>query len=69
MLMGSCYAPPNFGRWTISSAGQWAELDRWSRAHPKPGMRLKTLAIRAVAQEHTRQQVGAVVRRAGQEAL
>ena len=43
------------------SALQGAELERLSRTHPKPGMRLKALAIRAVAQGHTRQQVGAIL--------
>lgn len=43
------------------SASQGAELDHWSRTHPKPGMRLKAVAIRAVARGHTRQQVGAIL--------
>ena len=42
-------------------ASQGAELDHFSRAHPKPGMRLKALAVRAVAGGHTRQQVGAIL--------
>lgn len=40
---------------------QRAELDRWSRTHPQAGMRLKALAVRAVALGHTRQQVGAIL--------
>lgn len=40
---------------------QRAELDRSSRCHPQPGMRVKALAIRAVALGHTRQQVGAIL--------
>ncbi len=43
------------------SAAQGAELDELSRTHPKPGMRLKAVALRAVAQGHTRQQVGAIL--------
>jgi len=43
------------------SSQQRAELDRWSRRHSQPGMRLKALAIRAVALGHTRQQVGAIL--------
>lgn len=39
-----------------------AELDRLSRTHPQAGMRLKALAVRAVAMGHTRQQVGAILR-------
>jgi transposase len=45
----------------VLSEQQQAELDRWSRNHPQPGMRLKALAIRAVASGHTRQQVGAIL--------
>lgn len=40
---------------------QWAELDRLSRTHPQAGMRLKALAVRAVARGPTRQQVGAIL--------
>jgi transposase len=40
---------------------QQAELDQLSRTHPQAGMRLKAVAIRAVAQGHTRQQVGAIL--------
>jgi transposase len=43
------------------SAAQGTELDHLSRTHPKPGMRLKAVALRAVAQGHTRQQVGAIL--------
>jgi transposase len=43
------------------NAQQRAQLDCWSRTHPRPGMRLKALAIRAVALGHTRQQVGAIL--------
>jgi len=43
------------------SAAQQAELDQLSRTHPQAGMRLKALAIRAVARGHTRQQVGAIL--------
>jgi transposase len=43
------------------SAEQMAELDRWSHTHRKPGLRLKAIAVRAVAQGHTRQQVGAIL--------
>jgi transposase len=42
-------------------AAQQAELDQLSRTHPQAGMRLKALAIRAVARGHTRQQVGAIL--------
>ena len=38
-----------------------AELDQWSRTHPQAGVRLKALAIRAVARGHTRPQAGAVL--------
>ncbi len=41
---------------------QLAELDQLSRTHPQAGMRIKAIAIRAVAQGHSRQQVGAVLR-------
>jgi transposase len=44
---------------------QRAELDHWSRVHPQAGMRLKALAIRAVALGHTRQQVGAILHVSG----
>ena len=40
---------------------QQAELDQLSRTHPQAGMRLKALAIRAVASGHRRQQVGAIL--------
>jgi len=40
---------------------QQAELDQLSRINPQAGMRLKALAIRAVARGHTRQQVGAIL--------
>jgi transposase len=40
---------------------QQAELDFWSRTHPQPGMRLKALAVRAVAHGHSRQLVGAIL--------
>jgi len=40
---------------------QLAELEQWSRTHPQAGMRVKALAIGAVALGHTRQQVGAIV--------
>jgi transposase len=43
------------------SSAQMAELDRLARTHPKPGMRLKAVAVRAVAQGFTRQQVGAIL--------
>lgn len=43
------------------NSGQMAELDRLSRTHPKPGLRLKAVAVRAVAQGHTRQRVGAIL--------
>ena len=37
------------GRWRMLSAAQQAEVDQLSRTHPQAGMRLKALAIRAVA--------------------
>lgn len=40
---------------------QRAELEQWSRTHPQAGMRLKALAVRAVALGHTRQQVGVIL--------
>jgi transposase len=40
---------------------QLTELDRLSRTHPQPGMRIKVLAIRAVALGKTRQEVGAML--------
>jgi transposase len=43
------------------SAAQEVELHHWARTHPQPGMRLKAVALRAVAQGHTRQQVGAIL--------
>lgn len=43
------------------SSEQMAELDRLARTHPKPGMRLKAMAVRAVARGFTRQQVGAML--------
>jgi transposase len=43
------------------STAQGAELDHLSRTHSKPGMRLKAVAVRAVGEGHTRQQVGAIL--------
>lgn len=40
---------------------QRAELDQLSRTHPQAGMRLKALAVRAVALGHTRRGVGAIL--------
>lgn len=40
---------------------QFAELEHLSRTHPKPGMRVKVIAIRAVALGASRQQIGALL--------
>lgn len=40
---------------------QLADLDVLSRTHPKAGMRVKAIAIRAVANGSSRQQVGAML--------
>lgn len=40
---------------------QLAELDRLSRTHPQAGMRVKIIAVRAVALGASRQQVGALL--------
>ena len=40
---------------------QFAELEQLSRTHPKPGIRVKVIAIRAVALGVSRQQVGALL--------
>ncbi len=40
---------------------QRAELDQLSRTHPQAGMRLKALAVRAVALGHSRREVGAIL--------
>ena len=37
------------------------ELDRASRTHPKAGVRVKVIAVRAIAKGMTRQEVGAMV--------
>jgi len=40
---------------------QLMELDRASRTHPKPGVRVKVIAVRAVAKGISRQEAGAIV--------
>lgn len=52
---------PSGGRWTLLNDRQRAELDDLSRTHPQAGMRLKALAVRAVALGHTRREVGAIL--------
>jgi len=43
------------------SDSQRAELEHWSRNHPRPGMRLKALAVGAVARGFTRAQAGGIL--------
>ena len=43
------------------SKAQLEELDQLSRSHPKGGIRVKVIAVRAVALGATRQQVGAML--------